>query len=88
MSAEKKVGEKLKEELVKEARYSYSIALDHISINKLGIDYTELKSGNKIKLRNNSLAGTNNSNYADNKVCKHYKEQQLDRYVINVSNIE
>ena len=91
LSAEQKLEDKLKEELNREARYSYSITLDHIAINREGIDYNKLKAGNKIKIRNNSLAGTNNNNYAELTIksvqITKGKDQQLDRYILNVSNL-
>ena len=91
LSAEQKLEDKLKEELNREARYSYSIILDHISIQSQGIDFNKLRAGNKINIRNNSLAGTNNNNYAELTIksvqITKTNDQQLDRYILNVSNL-
>lgn len=91
LSAEQKLEDRLKKELNKEARYSYSIVLDHIAIQAQGIDFNKLRAGNKIKIRNNSLAGTNDNNYAELTIksvqIAKTNDQQLDRYVLNVSNL-
>lgn len=91
LSAEQKLEDRLKKELNKEARYSYSIVLDHIAIQAQGIDFNKLRAGNKIKIRNNSLAGTNDNNYAELTIksvqITKTKDQQLDRYILNVSNL-
>lgn len=91
LSAEQKLEDRLKKELNKEARYSYSIVLDHIAIQAQGIDFNKLRAGNKIKIRNNSLAGTNDNNYAELTIksvqIAKTNDQQLDRYILNVSNL-
>ena len=92
LNAEQRLENALIEHLNKDSRYSYAITIDHIAINRLGINYNQLKAGNKIKIRNNSLAGTSGYDYASLTIksvqITRANDQLLDRYVLNVSNIE
>ena len=57
-SAEEKLGKKLREALDQNTRYTYAITFDNLTRIKKGIDFNQLKVGNRIKIKNNSLVTT------------------------------
>ena len=91
LSAEKKLAEALKKELDQEARYTYGLTFDHINLDKLNIDYNQLRAGNKLRIRNNSLSNTTNLTYAEftikNVTIAKSNTELLNRYSVTVSNI-
>lgn len=88
--AERKLSKSLREELDLDARYTYTIIFDDIRREVLGIDWHQLRVGNKIYIKNNSLITTNNEDYAIfiiEKVSIEKREDSLyDRYTLVLKN--
>ncbi len=57
-SAERKLYDKMKDALNLEARYNYSLVFDEITRIKKGINFTQIKVGNILSIKNNSLVIT------------------------------
>lgn len=89
-AAERKLSKSLREELDVDARYTYTIIFDDIRREVLGIDWHQLRVGNKIYIKNNSLITTNNEDYAIfiiEKVSIEKREDSLyDRYTLVLKN--
>lgn len=62
-SAEKKVYEEMKKLLDIDALHTYSIVFDDIVRTEKGIDFNQLKTGNKLTIKNRSLINNKYSNY-------------------------
>lgn len=60
--AEMDLTKKMMIDLREEKKYTYAIILDYIAIQRMGIDFNQIKIGNKIRIRNKSLL---NSEYVE-----------------------
>ena len=88
--AERRLGKALKDALDVDARYTYTIVFDDIQREILGIDYNQLKVGNKIHIKNNSLITTQNESYAVFEIksvsVQKTNDSLYDRYTLVLKN--
>lgn len=88
--AERRLSKALKDSIDADARLTYSIVFDDIRREQLGIDNTQLKVGNKIKIQNNSLVTTNNEYSLTFEITavsiQKSEDSRYDKYTLTLKN--
>lgn len=88
--AERRLGKALRDALDVDARYTYTIVFDDIQREIMGIDYNQLRVGNKIYIKNNSLVTTQNELYAVFEIksvsIQKAEDSLYDRYTLVLKN--
>lgn len=88
--AERRLGKALRDALDIEARYTYTIVFDDIRRENLGIDYNQLRVGNKIQVKNNSLVTTLLERFATFEIktvsIQKTEDNLYDRYTLVLKN--
>ena len=85
--AEMDLRKKMRLALKESKRYSYAITLDHIAIEQLGIDFNQIKIGNKIKVKNATILGSNNTEFVIKSVTITRDSDSIyDKYQVVLDN--